>query len=63
MQGNATFNKPFKYSGNDFIARVRLDAWSGDRLDVIVGPNWDEDAEDMWPDEQKAWDTPAVLHA
>eukprot|EP00873_Tetraselmis_striata_P042528 jgi/Tetstr1/462792/TSEL_007743.t1 len=56
MKGNATFNKPFKYSGNDFIARVRLDAWSGDRLDVIVGPNWDEDAEDMWPDEQKVAD-------
>ncbi len=52
-QGESTFNRPFKYSGNDFIARVRLEGCSYDRLDVTIGPNWDEDAEDMWPDEQK----------
>mmetsp|Transcript_33947 Transcript_33947/g.96181 ORF Transcript_33947/g.96181 Transcript_33947/m.96181 type:complete len:1242 (+) Transcript_33947:377-4102(+) len=56
MKGHATFNKPFKYSGNDFIARVRLDTWAYDRLDVLIGPNWDEDAEDMWPEEQKIAD-------
>lgn len=56
MKGQATFNKPFKYSGNDFIARVRLDELSYDRLEVLVGPNWDDDAEDMWPEEQKVAD-------
>uniref|UniRef100_A0A061RH62 Ubiquitin carboxyl-terminal hydrolase 16/45 n=1 Tax=Tetraselmis sp. GSL018 TaxID=582737 RepID=A0A061RH62_9CHLO len=56
IRGNATFNKPFKYLGNDFIARVQLDSWAYDRLDVLIGPNWDDDAEEMWPEEQKVAD-------